>query len=115
MGQPTATSATDAIRKMDPAELLRGAQDLEEVLQHPGFAFLESLIQAEVDGIRRRAALSNSLMLAEQIAKDPLAAVKKLAAAGGEERGMAAFLTYAQRVLAYARSVRTEIESGESQ
>lgn len=93
---------------MEGGEFLRRAGDLRDLVQHPGFAFLEELLAVEVAGIRARAKAEDPLLLARRIAEDPAMAAVKLASSGGEARGLERFGVFVQRMLQLAQRVKDQ-------
>ncbi len=99
---------------MEHRDLLRRASDLRELLEHPGWAFLQELVGVHADMVRK-AVDRDPDVLARLIAKDPVDAARMLGRAGGELRGLKQALGIPADVVAVADEVERIIDEGEQQ
>lgn len=76
---------------MERSERVREASDLRELLAHPGWEVLVRYVDVQARHVESKADAANPLHLAMEIGRNPAAAAARLAAAGGEARGLRQF------------------------
>jgi hypothetical protein len=95
---------------MEHRDLLRQAEDLRELLQHPGWGVLQELVGVQAEFVRHVVDRDPDRMAA-MIVKDAVDAARVLGRAGGELRGFKTVLEIPVYAVEKADAVQAIIDS----
>lgn len=76
---------------METGEMLREASDLRDLVRHPGWHTLVRYVGIQAAHVESKGEDFDPVRMAMEIARNPAAAAARLAAAGGEARGLRQF------------------------